>query len=142
MKLVPFTREIAAMRAVSGLFFCLCWAAAEPANAQGSYTDAQIKLAGQIGAVMGLVERCGAAKMPSAAILRAMKAEGLQETDMTGDTAFKARVVKQIETVKIMDGVAANAGRSERERRKSACSQLTGMYGPEGTVRAGLAAPR
>lgn len=141
MKLTPFIREKTARRAFSGLVFCLSCAAAEPASAQGSYTDAQIKLAGQIGAVMGLVERCGAAKMPSAAILRAMKAEGLQETDMTRDTAFKVRAVRQIETVKIMDGVAANAGKSERERRKSACSQLVEMYGPEGTVRAGLAAP-
>lgn len=142
MKLVPFIRANAAMRTVSGLVFCLCWAAAQPANAQDSYTDAQIKLAGQIGAVMGLVERCGATKMPSAAILRAMQAEGLQETDMTRDTAFKARAVKQIETVKVMDGIAANAGKSARERSKAACSQLTEMYGPAGSVRPGLAAPR
>ena len=142
MTLAPLIRADFAKRAFFGLVFSLCWTVAGPANAQGSYTDAQIKLAGQIGAVMGLVERCGTAKMPSAAILRAMKAEGLQETDMTRETAFKARVAKQVETVKIMDGVAAKGGKSERDRRKDACSQLSEMYGPEGFVRAGLAVSR
>lgn len=142
MKLVLCVRKSPSKRIVSGLAFCIGLAATVHASAQGSYTDAQIKLAGQIGAVMGLVERCGTATLPSAAILRAMKAEGLQESDMTRDTAFKARVVKQVQTVKVMDGVAAKAGKSERERRKDACSQLTDMYGPEGFVRPGLATPR
>lgn len=109
--------------------------------AQSGYTEAQLKLAGQIGSVMGLVDRCGIVPLPSAAILRAMKAERLQEADMTRETAFKSRVVEQVRTMKVIDGVGANAGRSEADRRKEACGRLADMYGPKGYVRPGLAAP-
>lgn len=135
MKSAIFAKAAAAMLAAIS-------AVAVPSIAQAAYTDAQMKLAGQIGAVMGMVERCGVAAMPSAAILRAMKSEGLQETDMTRETAFKQRVVEQVKAFKVMDGVNANLGRSEAELRRDACSKLTDMYGPKGFVRPGLAVPR
>ncbi|MEN5082679.1 hypothetical protein ABE438_09365 [Bosea sp. TWI1241] len=127
---------------VVGLALFCCLAAATHAQSQSRYTETQLKLAGQIGSVIGLVERCGIAPMPNAAFLRAMKAEGLREADMKADTAFKARVIDQMKTMKVMDGVAAQAGVPHAERRKGACAKLADMYGPEGYVRPGLAAPR
>lgn len=112
------------------------------ASAQSNYSEAQIKLAGQIGSVISLVDRCGRVPMPSAAILKAMKAEGLKETDLTKDTAFKARVTKQAESMKAMEKITATAGASADELRKSACANLIEMYGTNGYVRAGLANPR
>lgn len=123
-------------------FVMLCAGGTSSAFAQAVYSEAQIKLAGQIGSVISLVERCGRVPMPSAAISRAMKAEGLKETDLTRDTPFKARVTNQAQSMKAMEKIRANAGASEAELRTGACNNLIEMYGTNGFVRAGLAAPR
>lgn len=142
MNLTLKARERTGRRIIVGLSLFFGLSTAASAFAEGVYSDAQLKLAGQIGAVMGLVERCGSVAMPSAAILRAMKAEGLRETDMTRETEFKARVVKQAQAMKVMEGVSSKVGTTEVERRKGACANLAEMYGPKGFVRPGLSSPR
>lgn len=122
----------------AALVFWLAMTVESGAEAQNSYTEPQMKLAGQIGAVIGLIKRCEIVPLPSQAILRAMRAEGLKEADMTRETAFKARVTEQARTMAVMDGVLKNNGASDAERRKKACATLTDSYGPNGWVRAGL----
>lgn len=112
------------------------------ATAQTAYTEAQIKLAGQIGSVIGLVDRCGKVPMPNAAIQRAMKAEGLKDSDLMQETAFKSRVTKQAQNIKAMEILGSKSGQSESDLQKGACKNLVEMYGTSGFVRAGLAAPR
>lgn len=110
--------------------------------AQATYSEAQLKLAGQIGSVISLVDRCGKVPMPSAAIQRAMKAEGLKDSDLMRETAFKARVTKQAESLKAMEKLGAKTGQTDADLQQSACKNLVEMYGASGFVRAGLAAPR
>lgn len=116
---------------------------AAPAVAQGRYTEDQMRLAGQIGAVIGMVKLCGIVPMPAAAVQAATRAAGLRDRDMTDpSTAFRGRVQEQANTVVTLAELQKRQGMSEREVSAQACRQMAEMYGPNGSIKRGLVPAR
>lgn len=118
------------------------WACAGSAGAQAGYSERQLVLARQIGAVIALVKRCDIVPMPTASIVRAMRVEGVPESALTRETVFRAAIVEQTNTMATIDAVMANAGTPLTERRRKACTALIDNYGPSGSIRPGLVPSR
>jgi hypothetical protein len=99
-----------------------------PATRERSYTEEHMRLAGYIGAVIAMTRRCGIVPMPVEQVQGAMRAVGLRDRDFTDKTtAFYKRVEEQSSTAEVS---AMN------------CQRLVRMYGPNGTIRAGLVPAR
>jgi hypothetical protein len=109
-------------------------------SGRAGYTEEQLKLAGQLGAVIALAQRCGGNRPPTDPLRRALRSAGLSDDDfMRPDTAFRLRVEEQARTLAMTGAMREQAGVGRDTLRRDACRKLTEMYGPKGWVRPGLA---
>ncbi len=108
-------------------------------QSERQYTEDQMVLAGYIGAVAGLVRKCGVVPMPSVSIRQAVRAAGLKDKDFTEEsTAFRKRASEQASTVGVLFALQKSQGMSDAQIAANACRSLTQNYGPKGTIRPGL----
>lgn len=110
---------------------------AAPAAAN-DYTEDQMTLASQLGAVLALSGACPYIDTPTAGIAAAVNGAGLQMSDVLDATAFRTKMEEGSSNVNMMNQVRLQMGRTESELAIDACDNLKKMYGRSGTVRPGI----
>lgn len=103
-----------------------------------AYTEDQMTLAGQLGAVLALANKCTPGQVPMVGILKVIAENGLKPADVTGQTQFRVRMEEQAEAVNTMNQVLKQMGTSDREIRAEACKNLRANYGPDGVMIQGV----
>ncbi len=113
------------------------------AGARDSYTEDHLRLARQIGAVVGMIKQCEVIPMPSDSVARAIRGAGLRDRDfLDKSTQFHKTVQEQADFVVMMSALQRQQGKTTTEIKASACQLLVENYGPSGTIRAGLVPAR
>jgi hypothetical protein len=110
---------------------------AAPALAK-DYTEDQLSLASQLGAVLALSGTCPTVDTPVEGIARALTDVGLGLSEVTEKTPFRARMEEQAATMNAIKAVRMQMGTSKADVEADACRNLRELYGPDGTVRPGI----
>src|SRR3954452_387573 len=74
------------------------WLAGTASLLAGTYSDEQIELAGRIGAAVALSRLC-TGTVPTTAVVKALEAGGLTESDVLGDTPIRRRMQRRASAV-------------------------------------------
>jgi hypothetical protein len=96
-----------------------------------TYSDEQLELAGQIGAAVALSRICSGT-VPTTAVVKALEASGLTESDVLGDTPIRERMRRQASEVMSTSRLRGEGGRSQAEIVKHACDGFRASFGPNG----------
>jgi hypothetical protein len=98
-----------------------------------SYSDAQIELAGKIGAAVALSRIC-TGTVPTTAVIATLEASGLTESDLLEDTPIHERMQREASAVMQAHQADREAGKPQAEIVKSACEGFRASFGPDGLV--------
>jgi hypothetical protein len=97
------------------------------------YSDAQMALAGRIGAAVALSRICNGT-VPTSAVIATLQANGLTENDVLGDTPLRRRMQSGATAVVAASRAEQDGGRPQAEIVKSACEGFRASFGPHGLV--------
>ena len=106
----------------------------------GTYTEKQLALARQVGAVIILARDCGI--NPTAGVRREMLKDGLDAKDLDKTTKFGATMLEQATSVVKVREMMIASGQSAADNAAQSCKTLCESYGPNGIVRPGLGGVR
>jgi hypothetical protein len=106
------------------------------AVASGAYSDEQIELAGKIGAAVALSRICNGT-VPTSAVVKALQASGLTESDVLQDTPIRARMQSQASAVLSASNRKKDEGLPQAEIVKAACDDFRASFGPDGVLTSG-----
>jgi hypothetical protein len=114
--------------AALGLIGCVA-----ASQAAGTYTDAQLELAGRIGTAVALSRICNGT-VPTTAVVKALAAGGLTEGDVLGDTPVRARMQRDAAAVIEASRTKATGGTAPTEIVRAACDSYRASFGPDGVL--------
>jgi hypothetical protein len=123
------SRSVAALAAATWLGGLGCLFA-------GTYSDQQMELAGRLGAAVALSRLC-TGTVPTTAVVRALAAGGLSQSDVLGDTPIRQRMQKQASAILSDSNRKRDAGLPQAEIVRSACEGYRASFGPDGVLAGG-----
>jgi hypothetical protein len=114
------------------VLLCALAAGTNASLAEG-YSDAQIALAGKIGAAVALSRICNGT-VPTSAVIATLAASGLTEDDVLADTPIRQHM--RSEAVAVMQASKADqdSGKPRAEIVKAACDSFRSSFGPDGLL--------
>jgi hypothetical protein len=102
----------------------------------GAYSDQQIELAGRLGAAVALSRVC-TGTVPTTAVVKALTAGGISQSDVLGDTPIHQRMQKQAAAILSDINRKRDAGLPQAEIVRSACEGYRASFGPDGVLAGG-----
>lgn len=99
----------------------------------GSYSDAQMELAGRLGAAVALSRIC-TGTVPTTAVVKALQASGLTQSDVLGDTPINRQMRSRASAVLSDSNRRRDAGLPQAEIVRSACEGYRASFGPNGVL--------
>ena len=112
------------------------WLAGTSSLLAGAYSDEQMQLAGKVGAAVALARIC-TGTVPTTAVVKALEAGGLTQSDVLGDTPIRQQMQSRASAVLSDSNRKRGEGLPQAEIVKSACDGYRASFGPDGVLTSG-----
>lgn len=114
-------------------FAAAAWLGGTTCLFAGTYSDAQMELAGRLGAAVALSRIC-TGTVPTTAVVKALAAGGLSQSDVLGDTPIHQRMQLRASAILSDTNRKRDAGLPQAEIVRSACEGYRATFGPNGVL--------
>jgi hypothetical protein len=112
------------------------WLAGTAMSLASSYSNQQLELAGKLGAAVALSRIC-TGTVPTTAVVKALEASGLTQSDVLGDTPIHQRMRSEAAAILSDRHRKRDEGLPEAEIVKWACEGYRASFGPDGVLTSG-----
>jgi hypothetical protein len=109
------------------------WLAGTDSLLAQSYSEAQMELAGRLGAAVALSRIC-TGTVPTTAVVKALEAGGLTQGDVLGDTPINRQMRSRASAIVSDSNRKRDAGLPQAEIVRSACEGYRASFGPNGVL--------